>query len=99
MSKIINISLPEELVKMIDELAKNDYASRSDFIRETLVRRIRGQRIVDEWGEPVGEWETGVDLRDIRGHGVKVEAALTVIDELLAVVPDERQAKEISRPA
>ena len=51
MSKIINISLPEELVEKIDKLAKGEYASRSDFIRETLVRRIKGQRIVDEWGD------------------------------------------------
>lgn len=48
MSKTINISLPEELVKKIDRAAKSDYASRSDYIRETLVRRIKGQKIVDE---------------------------------------------------
>ncbi len=99
MSKIINISLPEDLVKKIDQLAKSDYASRSDFIRETLVRRIKGQRIVDEWGDPVGEWEAGIDLRDSHGNGVKAETVLAVIDELLEAEPSEQQAKKISRSA
>ncbi len=39
-TKIINISLPEELVEVIDLEAKDQYASRSDFIRQTLVERL-----------------------------------------------------------
>ncbi len=39
-TKIINISLPEELVEVIDLEAKEQYASRSDFIRQTLVERL-----------------------------------------------------------
>lgn len=97
MSKTINISLPEDLVKKIDKLAKGEYASRSDFIRETLVRRIKGQRIVDEWGDPVGEWDEGVDLRDKHGHGMPAEKLLEIIDEVLEKVPDERQNKKVSR--
>lgn len=81
MSKIINISLPEDLVKKIDKLAKGDYASRSDFIRETLVRRIKGQRIVDEWGD-AGEWETVVDFRDINPDGVPAEDVLRALQKL-----------------
>lgn len=81
MSKIINISLPEELVKKIDQLAKGEYASRSDFIRETLVRRIKGQRIVDEWGD-TGEWETVVDFREINPTGVPAKDVLEAIEKL-----------------
>ena len=81
MSKIINISLPEDLVLKIDKLAKGEYASRSDFIRETLVRRIKGQRIIDEWGDN-GEWETVVDLRDINPEGVPIKDVLQALQKL-----------------
>lgn len=81
MAKTINISLPEELVKKIDKLAKGEYASRSDFIRETLVRRIKGQRIVDEWGDE-GEWETVVDFRDVNLGGVPAEEVLKALNKL-----------------
>jgi hypothetical protein len=81
MSKIINISLPEELVKKIDKLSKAEYASRSDFIRETLVRRIKGQRIVDEWGDD-GGWETVVDFRDINLDGVPADDVLRALQIL-----------------
>lgn len=82
MSKIINISLPEDLVKKIDQLAKGEYASRSDFIRETLVRCVKGQRVVDEWGDE-GEWKTVVDFRDINPDGVLVEDVLKALQKLI----------------
>jgi Arc/MetJ-type ribon-helix-helix transcriptional regulator len=81
MSKIINISLPEELIERIDQLAKGEYASRSDFIRETLVRRVKGQRIVDEWGDE-GKWETVVDFRDLPGGGIPAEDLLERLKKL-----------------
>lgn len=81
MTKTINISLPEDLVKAIDKAAKGDYASRSDFIRETLVRRLKGQRIVDEWGDE-GEWETVVDFREINPAGVPAEDVLETLKKL-----------------
>lgn len=42
-SRTINISLPEELVKEIDKAAKREYASRSDFIRQSVVSRIQAR--------------------------------------------------------
>lgn len=71
-AKAINITLPDELLKAIDKAAKNEYASRSDFIRESVVRRLKGQRIVDEWGDE-GNWETVVDFRDLPGGGMDIE--------------------------
>lgn len=81
MSRTINISLPEDLVKKIDQLAKGEYASRSDFIRETLVRRIKGQRIVDEWGDE-GSWETVVDFRDLPDGGIPAEELVARLKKL-----------------
>ena len=79
-SKIINISLPEELLKKIDKSARSEYASRSDFIRETLVRLLKGQRIADEWGDD-GEWATVIDFRDINPDGVPVKEVLKVLQK------------------
>lgn len=81
MTKVINLSLPEELLEQIDKAAKGDYASRSDFIRETIVRRLKGQRVVDEWGDE-GEWQTVVDFRDINPSGVPVKDVLVAIQKL-----------------
>ena len=82
MTKIINLSLPEELLKQIDKAAKSEYASRSDFIRETIVRRLKGQRIVDEWGDALGAWSEGIDLRDEHGRGMPAKKLLEIIDEV-----------------
>lgn len=46
MTRTINISLPAQLLKEIDEAAKGNYASRSDFIRETMVLRLKNQQVV-----------------------------------------------------
>jgi metal-responsive CopG/Arc/MetJ family transcriptional regulator len=40
-TQTINISLPKDLVKKIDEAAKAEFASRSDFIRQALVGKLR----------------------------------------------------------
>jgi Arc/MetJ-type ribon-helix-helix transcriptional regulator len=42
-SKIVNISLPEELVDKIDTAADADYASRSEYIRQAVVTRLKAQ--------------------------------------------------------
>lgn len=82
MSKIINISLPEELVNQIDKMAKSEYANRSDFIRETLVRRIKGQRIVDEWGDE-GQWEVVADFREINQDGVELDELVSALNKIV----------------
>lgn len=40
-TQTINISLPEELVVKIDQAAKAEYASRSDYIRQALVGKLK----------------------------------------------------------
>lgn len=81
MSKTVNLSLPEELLKKIDVAAAGEYASRSDFIREAVVRRLKGQRIVDEWGDE-GEWETIVDFREISPGGVPAKEVVKAFKKL-----------------
>ncbi|HEX7632975.1 MAG TPA: ribbon-helix-helix protein, CopG family [Candidatus Saccharimonadales bacterium] len=94
MSKTINISLPAELVKKIDEAAKSNYASRSDFIRESIVMRLKGQHLVDEWGDE-GHWETIVDFRD-EGHpdGIPAEEVIALLEKLER---NDRQKRQTTR--
>ncbi len=40
-TQTINISLPEDLVKEIDKAAKVEFASRSDYIRQALVSKLK----------------------------------------------------------
>lgn len=49
-TQTINISLPKELVQKIDSAAKAEFASRSDYIRQALVGKLRADRVqADDW--------------------------------------------------
>jgi metal-responsive CopG/Arc/MetJ family transcriptional regulator len=49
-SQTINISLPKELVQKIDTAAKAEFASRSDYIRQALVGKLRADKVQsDDW--------------------------------------------------
>lgn len=99
MTRTINISLPEELLKEIDLAAKHDYATRSDYIREALVRKLRGQHVVDEWGDAMGEWNESIDLRNEKGQGMPAYELAKIMDEMIETAADERQSKKIPRKA
>lgn len=47
-TQTLNIALPRNLVKEVDEAAKKEYRNRSEFIREALRVYLRGTR---EWEE------------------------------------------------
>jgi metal-responsive CopG/Arc/MetJ family transcriptional regulator len=49
-TQTINISLPKELVKKVDDAAKAEFASRSDYIRQALVGKLRADKTQsDDW--------------------------------------------------
>ena len=68
-SRALNITLPEDLIKKIDQAAKSEYTSRSDFIRDSIVRKLKKLEL-DEWGDVAGLYKESVDLRDSAGHGI-----------------------------
>jgi metal-responsive CopG/Arc/MetJ family transcriptional regulator len=82
-SKTVNLSLPEELLKKLDAAAKGEFTSRSDFIRDSIVKRLKHQKVVDEWGDE-GEWETVVDFRVINVSGVPAKEVLSALKKLTA---------------
>lgn len=43
-TQTLNISLPEQLVSLVDEQAKRDFSSRSDFIRKAVVNQLRSEQ-------------------------------------------------------
>lgn len=65
-SKAINISLPKKLVIEIDKVAKNEFASRSDFIRDSILRRLNSQE----------RWEVITDLTILQKGGVDIDELL-----------------------
>jgi Arc/MetJ-type ribon-helix-helix transcriptional regulator len=85
-SQTVNITLPKALLKEIDAIAKRDYTSRSDIIRQTLLHRIRAQKqqtSVDEWGDD-GDWTTLVDFRNLGyPEGIPGDEFLARLEESL----------------
>ncbi len=43
-SQSFNISLPQELVEQIDEHARRDFSSRSEYIRRAVVKQLRTEQ-------------------------------------------------------
>jgi Arc/MetJ-type ribon-helix-helix transcriptional regulator len=67
-SQTVNITLPKGLLKRIDALAKRDYTSRSDFIRQSVLGRVRQveNQELDEFGDPKSEnWKNIIDFREL----------------------------------
>ena len=50
-TKIVNLSLPEELLKRVDAAAKREYSSRSDYLRLALLNQLRTQKLSSEYQE------------------------------------------------
>lgn len=42
-TQIISLSLPAELLIIINEAAKDNFCTRSDYIRESVVQRLKEQ--------------------------------------------------------
>jgi len=46
-TKTFNLSLPQKLVEALDERAKKDYSSRSDYIRKAVVNQMRAEESLE----------------------------------------------------
>lgn len=65
-TRTINISLPAKLLTVIDKAAKNEYATRSDFIRDSILRKLRSEE----------RWETITDLTTVQDGGIDIDDLL-----------------------
>ncbi|MFO0970843.1 MAG: ribbon-helix-helix domain-containing protein [Candidatus Saccharimonadales bacterium] len=88
-SQTVNITLPKGLLKRVDALAKRDYTSRSDIIRQALLEKIRKAKL-DEWGDPVSEnWQTVADFSNLPSGGMPAETFMTLLQKVI----DEQERK------
>lgn len=72
-SQTINISLPRQLVQIIDRFAKNQFSTRSDLIRSVLVTYINKEK----------------SLQDLFLYGQKKAKELGIKEEDLEEIIDE----------
>jgi Arc/MetJ-type ribon-helix-helix transcriptional regulator len=73
-TKAYNITLPQKLVTRLDKTAKDNYMTRSDFIRYAVVKEIK---IQEEDG-----WKTVVDFTKIRKDGVSAKEVLKALKSM-----------------
>ena len=79
-SQAINITIPKELLVQVDNLAKQDYTSRSDIIRQALLDKLR-QSKRDEWNDE-GQWVTVLDASELPGGGVSADDFIRRLKDL-----------------
>ncbi len=90
-SKTINLSLPEELLKEVDIMARANYASRSDYVRQVLVEKINARiSKEDAWAELL---ESADEFdRKLQAKGVSDEDIDRLVKETRREMYAERQA-------
>ena len=79
-TQTLNIALPEDLVKKVDQLAKKEYRNRSELIREALRKYIENK---EEWEQI---FKTGEEA--MSKMGIKSE------DEINEIVYEFRHHKK-----
>jgi metal-responsive CopG/Arc/MetJ family transcriptional regulator len=72
MSKTFNISLPEELVKQIDIYAKKNYMSRSELIKNSLIKEMKQESAV---------WSEVINFTELNENGVPASDILDAIKD------------------
>jgi len=85
-TQTINISLPKELVEKIDDAAKIEFASRSDYIRQALVSKLRADKAQAD------DWDLLEALSTEIAQGAK-DANLASDDDFVRAVKDVRASK------
>lgn len=56
--KTFNISFPKELADQIDRKAKQQFGSRSDFLRQAAIKYLQDEKIYEglmEYGKKIGQ--------------------------------------------
>lgn len=76
-TKTINLSLDEELLKLLDNAAAREFASRSDYIRQAVVQKLKA--------EPKDEWDELMDMADDMERRARARGYITDEDIVRAV--------------
>jgi len=89
-SQTINISLPKDLVKKIDSAARAEFASRSDYIRQALVSKLRADKVQSD------DWELLETLSAEIAENAKAEGLVSE-DDFTRAVKETRAEKLASQ--
>ena len=81
-TQTLNIALPEDLIKKVDELAKKEFRNRSDLIREALRSYIKNS---EKWEELF-----------LYGKSVANNLGITTEEKINKIVADSRHGKKSS---
>lgn len=66
-TQTLNISLPKQLVKIVDQFSKRQFSTRSDFIRTAVIRYINEEKELANlfaYGEKKAK-ELGIKEKDV----------------------------------
>ncbi|TAK89001.1 ribbon-helix-helix protein, CopG family [Patescibacteria group bacterium] len=66
-TRTINISLPVKLVDEMDKAAQGEYSTRSDFIRDSILRKLSSTQ---------DRWELAADFTAVKRGGVDIDELL-----------------------
>ena len=69
-TQTFNLSLPKQLVAQMDEQAKRDFSSRSDFVRKAVVNQLRAEQSL----------QTVFDRANTRGKQMGITSEQQVYD-------------------
>ncbi|MEK7517059.1 MAG: ribbon-helix-helix domain-containing protein [Patescibacteria group bacterium] len=82
-TQTLNISLPKDLVKRVDEVAKKEYRNRSELIREDVRRYLEDQK---EWDQIFKAGEKAMQKMGIKSldlgsfRGIKIVTASQLLE-------------------
>ncbi len=71
-SRTFNLSLPEDLLRKLDEQAKKDFSSRSDYVRKAIVNQLRSEQAL----------EAVLDRSNAKGKKLGIKSEQQVYDTL-----------------
>ena len=78
-AQTLNISLPTELVKIIDEQARKEYRSRSEFIREAIRKELKN---TDAWSNIFAQGKKMGEKMNITSEEEATAAAVQAVREV-----------------
>ena len=88
-TQTINISLDTELLKLVDKAAKSEFASRSDYIRQALVGKLKTEEERD--------WEELLDISAELEENARRMGIVT--DEDVALLVKESRQERLAKQA
>lgn len=83
-TKTINLSLDDELLKLLDKAAADVFASRSEYMRQLIVQKVKPA--------PRDEWDEALEMADVISAAAEAHGYVTDDDFVRAVKETRAEA-------